>query len=123
MRAEIGVSFPVQFLSLGSVVNLSVALQFLDVMLTSQVNITRPGGTNSGGSSERTSITNEVNVTVQNNVGADVKTQRRRDASGREKIEILVNQAVSKAAETRRGAANALLDDSGARRAPCPGID
>lgn len=85
------------------------------------VDIRRPGGTMGGGGGAK--VEQNVSVNVSNNhSGADIKTETRRGPNGEQQIQVIVDRAIAKSAATRRGGANAILDDSGSRRAPRPGI-
>lgn len=85
------------------------------------INVTRPRGTGGMGGAK---VEQNVSVNVTNNHGgAEIRTEARRGPNGEQQIQVIVDRAIAKSAATRRGGANALLDDSGSRRAPRPGID
>ena len=85
------------------------------------VEVRRPGGT-AGGMGGMPKVEQNVNVEVVPPKGMTAVQERRRDANGRETIRLVVREAIQREASTRSGGANALLDDSGATRAPRPGI-
>ena len=85
------------------------------------IDVRRPGGT-AGMGGGQPKVEQNVTVEVVPPQGMTATQERRRDASGRETIRLVVRESIQREAATRSGGANALLDDAGGRRAPRPGI-